>query len=70
MDVLNKRQNRRQGVERVSIYNSIYKSIYCGCKLFGSIMLNNWVQQAQNTNYIKMYRRIYRYIYIYRSTGA
>ena len=62
--VLNKRQNKRQGVEGVSIYNSIYKFIYCGCKLFGSFVLNNWVQQTQNTNYIKMYRRIYRYRYI------
>jgi len=35
VDVLNKRQNKRQGVERVSIYNSIYKSIYCVSRLFG-----------------------------------
>ena len=35
VDVLNKRQNKRQDVERVSIYNSIYKSIYCVSRLFG-----------------------------------
>ena len=34
VDVLNKRQNKRQGVERVSIDNSIYKFIYCVSRLY------------------------------------